>query len=223
MDPTLRSFYRPDHDLDPLDPFYSLLLGNPDLPRLQCGLRNTRFWVDQSNGFRAFGSEIPRESFEDGLHSDPSLLSGVLMIKDIDNEAIFTLIDAFPDLELLFLHQHVARFEDLQTLQDGNARFRDYVDLRPPADLKVSRLLLGMHLDIHCSPRYLHSGSDYYRGPEGSARAASEITIGQSMRYRIEGFISDGSTWRRSSTRISCCMLTPELCISSSTSSPDTG
>jgi hypothetical protein len=160
MDPTLRSFYIPDHDLDPLDPFYSLLLVNPDLPRLPCSVRNTRFWFDQSNGFRAFGSETPRESFQDAFHSDPSLLSGVLMIEDIDNEAILTLLEAFPNLELLFLHQHVARFEDIHTLRDGKTGSRDAVDLRPPADLKVSRISLGMHLDSYCSPRTLHSGSD---------------------------------------------------------------
>jgi hypothetical protein len=215
---------RPDRDPDPLDPFHSLLLANPELPRTQYGPRNTKFWLDRSNGYRAFDSEISREEFEIAHHSDvsdPSLFSGVLMIEDIDRKAVSTLIDAFPDLELLFLHQHVAKLQDMAAIQAETAALEKSVDLGPPVNLKDSRISVGMHLDIVCSPRVLRSESGDREDLENGTRAASEITIAQSRSYRTEEFIGDGSTWRKASTRISCGMLTPELCMSYWTSNYD--
>jgi hypothetical protein len=82
-----------DEDLDPQDPFYELLLANPDLPRLRCSPPNTKYRIKRWEG----SSELVEfDSVRAWLHSDyAQRTGGVVIIEEIDDRMISVLDDMF--------------------------------------------------------------------------------------------------------------------------------
>jgi hypothetical protein len=203
-----------DEDLDPQDPFYELLLANPDLPRLRCSPPNTKYRIKRWEG----SSELVEfDSVRAWLHSDyAQRTGGVVIIEEIDDRMISVLDDMFNGTDhacLRFLHQHAAR---LGTTQHHGADSELYhIDQISTQVEDKDGIPYGFHFDGICCP-ILSNFSNV--APGGDLKAALSFNsdhVLPGQRYRTEAIISDGSSWRRASTRISCCKLRPNLCMMS--------
>lgn len=202
-----------NEELDPQDPFYSLLLDSPRLPKLRLVPQNTKYWY---YGLEGPGEQISDVNIARVIRSTLPNRDGVLMIEDIDDNTISLLKHTFSGLDLLFLHQHVVRSEDLQAPPSKIIGGRSVVNLSSHAT--TPETTDGIHYDIFCAPRVFTSKNGLVKS-WGDAKLAFSIDrhgLSDNLHsYRIERFTSDGSKWKRASTRISCCVLKPGLCKSS--------
>jgi hypothetical protein len=204
----------PDGDLNPQDPFYKLLLTNSDLPRLRCSPQTTKYKIKHWEG----SSELVEfDSVLAWLHCDfAQSTGGVIIVEEIDDRMIFVLEDMFNGVDhacLRFLHQHAAR---LDTTQHHGADSESYQINRISTEVEdKDRRPYGFHFDGICCP-ILSNFSNV--APGGDLKAALSFNsdhVLPGQRYRTEAIISGGSSWRRASTRISCCKLRPNLCMMS--------
>jgi hypothetical protein len=175
-----------------LDPFHSL--NNQHLPRANCNLRTAQCW------HKPWGS--PAQPINHGeLKTGLPSMEGIIIVEEINSETIFLLIGAFPDLDLHFLHQHVARAD---MPQDPGL-----IEVQESAQgVGASHTSNGLHFDGYGVTSISDLGPE---GSEGSKMAISfmETLPGAHGAYRREAFGKHDATLRRESTRISCCQLRP--------------
>jgi hypothetical protein len=119
----------------------------------------------------------------------------------------------FPDLDLHFLHQHGACLETPQPLTNLSSRPIINKPLSPQTE--DSNKPFGFHFDGYCSPTFTVGGQDSTRSSRDAPFSfCYRDQVRDRLKYRTETFVRYGPVWYRSSTRISCCMLSPNLCMS---------
>jgi hypothetical protein len=128
-------------------------------------------------------------------------MEGIIIVEEIDSETIILLNKTLPDLDLHFLHQHVARADIPQ--DPGLIEVRESAQ-----ETGACHAYNGLHFDGYATCPTSELGPD---GPESSKTAISfiETPSGAHSGYRREAFGKHGTTLRRESTRISCCQLRP--------------
>jgi hypothetical protein len=114
------------------------------------------------------------------------------------------LAKAIPGLDLHFLHQHATR---LEIPQIGHTDHFHMEQLTPYERIYESPY--GSHFDGYCT---IDSTSDISKGEARLALSFTCISETFNRDYRTETFVRHDATWYRASTRISCCMLRPDLC-----------
>jgi hypothetical protein len=213
--PINRPYRVPDCDLDPEDPFHTLLLNNPDLPRARYGIGDngpgvTKCWYKSWEG-RVVDFNFDKDQWP--LPRGPGgRTEGTIMIQTIDKRAISMLKREFPDLNLHFLHQHAARLETPMPLTNMTSQ-TPLIRLLSP-DKEDSDDLFGLHFDGCCSPSFTLDGQNVRKGSRDMPFSFCHgDQAGARLKYRTELFVRFGPAWYRSSTRISCCMLSPTLCM----------
>jgi hypothetical protein len=174
------------------DPFHSI--NNQHLPRASCNLRTAKCWHKPW--------ESPAQPINHGeLKTRLPSMEGIIIVEEIGSETIVLLNEACPDLDLLFLHQHVARSE---IPQDPGL-----IGVQESAQgTGASHTSNGLHFDGYGTTPTSDLGPDR---SEGSKMAISfmETLSGAHGAYRREAFGKHDARLRRESTRISCCQLRP--------------
>ena len=187
------------------DPFRPIWWENPNLPRFLDNLEKSTYWYKPWEG--------PVEKLD--LFGFRFLLGGqakgVIMIEEVGNKAVSMLKRAFPDLDLAFVHRHVAR----SVSDDVGATFSSVAHDIEIRSFSVSRgeseSPFGLHFDGHCVPSTIGNIRDLSNDSTDLAFSFMESRI--SFRgYRNETLVKHGETWRIASTRISCCLLKSDLC-----------
>lgn len=220
---TQRPYNIPDGDLDPEDPFYSLFLKNPDLPRLRYHPTHTRCWYnpwesEHRDYHTSNGLEQLLEQSGMDTHQEQSFV-GIILIEEIDNLAISILKRMFPDLDLEFILEHVIRIIAPNSPSPKGTRMTKWLDGGDEIYTDKSEATFGSHFDGFLSQVDLLTGDGHdVKSSNGGTKVSVTFHENRSShlllysRYRQETFISDGSTWNRTSTRISCCALRPGIC-----------
>lgn len=124
-------------------------------------------------------------------------MEGIIIVEEINSETIFLSIGAFSDLDLHFLHQHVARAD---MPQDPGL-----IEIQESAQgAGASHTSNGLHFDGYGITPILDLGPE---GSEGGKMAISfmETLSGAHGAYKREALGKHDGTLRRESTRISCC------------------
>jgi len=194
-----RPYQTPDQEWDPEDPFRVLQLSDRDLPSPRNGPLNTECWYRPWDGT----SEKLIPGSIDWLHRCGGD-DGIIVIREVNEKTISMLIQAFPHLDLHFLHQHAARLDIPQSFELAPLHEIRIRQLSPQTE--DSETPSGIHFDGYCSTSTMHAEANAPISfvPKG------QVWAGQ--KYRTELFVRCRSAWYRASTRISCCMLRPELC-----------
>lgn len=199
----------PDQDLDPEDPFRSLLLNNPVLPRCRDRSRRSKYYYSPT---KDYSWPVDLETVGQLIQDKDE--EGIIIIEDIDDQTILALKRSCPDLDLAFLHQHAARLEISQTFFDEISK--DFVVkflTRYAAEPQSSH---GVHFDGHCFLS-IHERDAVSLESANLAFSFDDQTGSLNGDYRTEIFVKHGTTWHRASTRVSCCVLTPKFRMSSFT------
>lgn len=213
---TERPYYIPDEDLDPADPFYELFLSKPHLPRSCYRSNHTKCWYNPwelerraDNPYN--GLEFLLRQTGSGRRREQSSV-GVVIIEEIENEAISNLKKQFPDLDLEFILEHVIRIVTPKSLAPKGTRAVQSFDGEGESYDDKSVTTYGSHFDGPVSPLTADDIPEGAVPSNGMAKGALTYMIASHSKYRLEAFDSDGSGWLRTSTRISCCALKPNLC-----------
>lgn len=188
------------------DPFRPILSEDPNLPKFLDDSEKSTYWYKPWEG--------PVEELE--LIQFYLLLrdgeKGVFMIEEVGNKAVSMLTRAFPDLDLAFIHRHMAR----SVTDDVRGKF-----IRVAHDIQVQPLSInrrepecssGLHFDGHCVPSTVGGIHSLSNGSTDLAFSFMGSPFAFSGGYRNETLVKHGETWHRASTRISCCLLEPDLC-----------
>lgn len=202
-----------DQDEGSEDPFRHILSKDPSLPKFLDHSEESKYWHKPWEGsvsmLGLYGLEMVINSRRDAQRA---ALEGIIMIEEIGIEAISMLKKAFPDLDLHFIHRHVARSDPAEIGQ-----------LKIAHDIRIQMLLLrngepdyssGLHFDGHCfrstiDDRHRHDAS---KGNTDLGFSFVDPLTMVGRGYRNEVLVERDATWHRASTRISCCMLSPGLC-----------
>lgn len=200
--PVGRPFHTPSQDSDLDDPFCSLLLSDLDTPKCRDCSQNSKYYHKPWEGLTSqFDLQDLARLLQDQF-SDCQ--QGIVIIEDMGKKAISVLRKAIPDLDFYFLHQHATR---LETPQIG---VTEHFHMEPVTSFaRTSESSYGSHFDGCCAPdSFLGVSNGEYR-PALSFACISELF---NRDYRTETFVKHDATWYRASTRISCCVLRPDLC-----------
>lgn len=198
-----------DQDKGSEDPFRHILSKDPGLPKFLDHSEKSKYWLTSWEGSARSLDLVGLNILIDSYFHQP--LEGIIMIEEIGIKAIAMLKKTFPDLDLHFLHRHVARSETANHSQ-----------LKAAHDIRIHALLFrqgdpdvspGLHFDAHCFPSVLDDdGHDASKGSTdlGFSFVESPTLFGRG--YRNETLVMRDATWHRASIRISCYMLSPVLC-----------
>lgn len=197
-----------DEDLSQEDPFRSLLLENPALPRCRDRTKKSACWYQS---WRDRAVQLDNETLNQKLRGELSDKEGIIMIEEIGDEIVSILTGAFPDLDLRSLHQHVARMDLSQASLAKGLNGNDVLEhLSPPyADSGPSH---GSHFDGHFIPLESSNRPDVSKVASNPAISFTRYYVLGGSDYRIETFVKHNAIWYRSGSRISCCLLRTNLC-----------
>jgi hypothetical protein len=202
--------YRILSDSESQDPFRPILLEDPSLPEIVDRSESSKYW------FKSWEDSILTKD----LHEFKILLAthlvrpreGIIMIEEAGSKAVSLLERAFPDLDLGFVYRHVAR------AVPGNAQATQInvahdIRIQPIySDEEAPEHSSGLHFDGHCSPSTIGNEHDASNGSTDLALTFAEPLVTLSRGYRADMLVERGGTWYKGSTRISCCVLGPDLC-----------
>lgn len=187
------------------NPFYSLFPDDPEPPKYCDRSQKSQYCYKPWEGpIERFTLNGLARLLQDHLGGPKE---GIVIIEDIGKEAISVLKEEIPGLDLHFLYEHVLRLEIPQPSCISHPE-QYHVEQVPPY-ARPSGSPYGLHFDgdytLGSNPSVLQDGFDL-------AMSFSNVHHFGSKEYRYETFARLQGTWYRASTRISCCVLEPDLC-----------
>jgi hypothetical protein len=198
------------HNLASEDPFGPIFLENPNLPKFIDHSEKTRYWYEPWEGsMKKFDFQNLYVLLDNHVRRPGG---GVVIIEEAGNQAVSVLKKVFPDLDLEFVHRHVAR-----SVSEG----AEAVRLTVAHDIEIQPLSrgsgepgysYGLHFDGRCVPPSIGDRYDESKGSTDLVLSFMERPIPFGRGYRSETLVKHGEIWHTASTRISCCLLGSGLC-----------
>lgn len=198
------------------DPWTKFLL-RPNTPKVRCPSENAKIW---HNAWGEASTPLSLEDLARRLQRD----SGLIIIQGINDGTFSLIIETFKSQELYhFLYQHAARVEGPQTSSSRGHTRREVGTSGPLVEKQKTSLewrrFCGLHFDGFYSTAKIADANSFER-QDAITSVQGGLTFANNDDHllvpeddtRTETFVSDGSRWHRTSTRISCCQLTYDLC-----------
>lgn len=111
------------------DPFRHILSNDPSLPKFLDHAEKGKYWHKPWEGFVSMLNLVNLNMIINSRRD--GFLEGIIMIEEIGIEAISVFKKAFPDLDLHFIHRHMARSDPAEIGQ-----------LKISHDIRIHALLL---------------------------------------------------------------------------------
>lgn len=192
-------------------------LSKPNTPRISFLSQDAKIW---HNAWGEASTPLSLSDLAGRLQQD----SGLITIQGIDDRTFALIIETFETQELYhFLYQHAARVGYPQTTSScGHTRCEAVTSESLVEKQKTSlkwRQLCGLHFDGFCSTAVI-ADTNSIEMQDAITSVQGGLTFANNDDHllipeddtRTETFVSDGSRWHRTSTRISCCLLKSDLC-----------
>lgn len=191
-------------------------LSRPYTPKVKFTSQGAKIWHN------AWG-EASTPLSPNGLAGRLQRHSGLITIQGIDDRTFALITETFKTQELYhFLYQHAARVENPQATSSHGHTRREVVTSGPLVEKQKPsfwRQLSGLHFDGFCSTAVI-GDTNSIEMQDATTSVQGGLTFANNDDHllvpeddtRTETFVSDGSRWHRTSTRISCCQLTSDLC-----------